>query len=86
MISRYNSKRAISHDIPQGERLSVKGREVRNVSITFQKPTRGTGKRWGNGISPPVGKADQTWRYVCPVTGKVYYASTKGGKGWHKWE
>lgn len=83
MLSRYNKAKAITRDIPQGERLSVKGREVRVVTA-FQQPTRGTGKRWGNGIAPAKQSTD-VWRYVCPVTGKVSYASTKGGKGWHKW-
>ena len=85
MLSRYNRSKSIAHDIPQGERLSVKGREVR-VIARFETPTRGTGKRWGNGVSPPIAKNDQVWRYVCPITGKVTYASTKGGKGWHKWK
>ena len=85
MLSRYNKSKSQCRDIPaHGPTPSVKGREVRVVS-TFVEPTRGTGKRWGNGSSPPLGKADQVWRYVCPVTGKVSFASTKGGKGWHKW-
>ena len=90
MLSRYNKSKSQCRDIPShGPAPSVKGREVR-VIARYEAPTRGTGKRWGNGLGKAP-KPDQVWRYVCPVTGKVTFASTKPkgkdrAQGWHKWK
>jgi len=70
-------------DHPAGCTLTIKGKPAHDVS-RFQLPTRGTGKRWGNGIAPA--KATQElWGYKLP-NGKVIYAATKGKGAWFKVE
>lgn len=70
-----------SGDIPNGAMLSVKGRPTLDRS-RYEQATRGTGKRWGSGVSPKL-YTQELWGYRLP-NGKILYAATKGAGAWFK--
>lgn len=76
-------RKQLAKDHPAGYTLSVKGRAPQDLS-RFQAPTRGTGKRWGNGVAPEL-YTPQLWGYRLP-NGRIIYAASKGKGAWFKVE